>query len=130
MEQGNSSLRGRLLAHLPKPENLAAYREDTESLLKQHERAIFWENFLAQTVCGLAVAVWVMINSGWGPKVDTNGKILLESLAGLLFFTGMINVLSYRISRSKVDLLKEIKQVQLQVLEVQASLRKGDGQSH
>jgi hypothetical protein len=32
--------------------------------------------------------------------------------------------LRYRIYRSKVDLLKEIKQLQLQVLEVQATLEK------
>jgi hypothetical protein len=30
--------------------------------------------------------------------------------------------------RSKVDILKEVKQVQLQVLELQASLRKNDGE--
>ena len=36
----------------------------------------------------------------------------------------------YRIYRSKVDLLKEVKQLQLQLLEVQASLRKDGGQSH
>jgi hypothetical protein len=33
----------------------------------------------------------------------------------------------YRIYRSKVDLLKEIKQLQLQVLELQASLLKTGG---
>jgi hypothetical protein len=30
MEQENSSVRDRLLARLPQPENLAAYREETE----------------------------------------------------------------------------------------------------
>ena len=34
--------------------------------------------------------------------------------------------LTYCVSRSKVDLLKEVKQVQLQILELQASLRKDD----
>jgi hypothetical protein len=34
----------------------------------------------------------------------------------------------YRIYRSKVDLLKEIKQLQLQVLEFQASLRNSGSQ--
>jgi hypothetical protein len=38
-------------------------------------------------------------------------------------------MVSYNVSRSKVDLLKEIKQLQLQVLELQASLRKDGGQS-
>jgi len=46
-----------------------------------------------------------------------------------LLFTGGLGLVGYRISRSKVDLLKEVKQLQLQVLEVQASLRKGGDNS-
>jgi len=38
-------------------------------------------------------------------------------------FLSIIYKVSYNISRSKVDLLKEIKQLQLQVLELQASLQ-------
>jgi len=34
--------------------------------------------------------------------------------------------LQYFINRSKVEILKEVKQVQLQVLELQASLRRDD----
>jgi hypothetical protein len=130
MEKQNESVRDRLLARLPQPENLAAYREETASLLARHEKAIFWEIFLAQILYWLAAAVWVTVNSTWGPKVDTNGKILLESLAGFLLFMWLFNAMNSRISRSKVDLLKEIKQLQLQVLELQASLRKDGGQSH
>jgi hypothetical protein len=40
----------------------------------------------------------------------------------------MLTGLRYYISRSRVDMLKEVKQVQLQVLELQASLQKRDGQ--
>ena len=43
MEKKNDSLRERLLAHLPQPENLEGYREDTASLLAKHEKALFWE---------------------------------------------------------------------------------------
>jgi hypothetical protein len=46
----------------------------------------------------------------------------------VLFFTGALMLLGYSISRNKVDLLKELKQVQLQVLELQASLKKADSQ--
>jgi hypothetical protein len=42
----------------------------------------------------------------------------------MLFVAGAITGLSYRINRSQVDLLKEIKQVQLQVLELRASMEK------
>jgi hypothetical protein len=43
---------------------------------------------------------------------------------GLLIFAGALTDLRYRIDRSKVDTLKEVKQVQLQVLEIRASLQK------
>jgi hypothetical protein len=125
MEQKNDSMRDRLLARLPQPENLAAYREETASLMAKHEKALFWERFTGIAVTWLAAAVFIMFNSTWGPKVDANATIVLDSIAGLLFFTGAINTLGYCISRSKVDLLK---QVQIQLLEVQASLNKSDGQ--
>jgi hypothetical protein len=128
MEQGNSSLRERLLARLPQPENVAAYREDTLSLLAKHERALFWEKATAITVYWLGMAVLLLANSSWGPKLDRNGTIVLDVTAGSLFFVCAIYALGYRISRAKVDLLKETKQVQLQVLELQASLKKDDVQ--
>jgi hypothetical protein len=130
MEQGNSSMRDRLLARLPQPENLEGYREKTESLLAKHEKAIFWgEKFPARVVMWLGVAVLFMAISPWGSKVSTNQSVTIYVMTGFLFFAGAINELGYRISRSKVDLLKEVKQVQLQVLELQASLRKNGGQS-
>lgn len=130
MDKQNESMRERLLAHMPQPENLAAYREETASLLAKHEKVIFWgEKFPARVVMLLAVAVFMVANSTWGPKLDTNGHMSFDAFAGVLFFAGAINELRYCISRSKVDLLKEVKQVQLQVLELQASLeRKVDHQ--
>ena len=124
MEKQNENLRYRLLASLPQPENLAAYREETTSLLARYEKSLFWEKFPARVITWLGCAVFVTVNSTWGPKVGINEHIFLELLAGLLIFVGAVNELGYRISRSKVDLLKEVKQLQLQVLEVQASLRK------
>jgi hypothetical protein len=63
------------------------------------------------------------------PRLDSNGTVLLDAVAVVLFFTGALNLLGYSISRSKVDLLKEVKQVQVQLLELQASLKKvRDGQ--
>jgi hypothetical protein len=125
MEKGNESIRERLLARLPQAENVAAYRQDTESLLAKHERALFWEKVSARTVCWLGVAVYMLANSTWGRgKFDTHGAALFDALAVVLFFAGALNLLGYCISRNKVDLLRELKQVQLQILELQASLRK------
>jgi hypothetical protein len=119
MEQGNSSMRERLLARLPQPENLAAYREETESLLAKHEKALFWEKLMPLIFSGAALSIIVLTGSLWGPMANNVKTAFL-----ILIFLSTIYTVSYNISRSKIDLLKEIKQLQLQVLEVQASLRK------
>jgi hypothetical protein len=64
-------------------------------------------------------------NSTWArPRLESNGTIVLDATAGLLIFAGAMSAVEFLINRSKADLLKEIKQVQLQVLELQASLQK------
>ena len=45
MEKEISSMRDRLLARLPQPENLATFREETASLMAKHERALFWDKW-------------------------------------------------------------------------------------
>jgi type VI protein secretion system component VasF len=130
MEKQNESVRDRLLARLPQPENLAAYREETETLMAKHKKALFWgQEFPFKVLMCLAVAVFWLAMPTWGPMVETNGPIALMGIAGLLFFLGAFGGLTCSISRCKVDLLKEVKQVQLQVLELQASLRKTGDES-
>jgi hypothetical protein len=129
MEQGNSSLRGRLLARLPQPENREVYREETAALVARYERALFWEKATGRMIVWTGIGVFLLANSTWArPKLDTHGTVLLDALAVVLFFAGALSLLGYSISRNKVDLLKEVKQVQLQVLELQASLKR-DGAS-
>jgi hypothetical protein len=125
MEKQNDSMRERLLARLPQPENLAAYREQTASLLAKHEKALFWEK-MPSTVCYVtAIAIWIVANL-WGQKLGmtTTQISWLWAGAAIFYFVGAINDLRYRIYRSKVDTLKEVKQVQLQILEIQASIQK------
>ena len=127
MEQKDDELRGRLLAQLPRPEDLADYREETAALLARHKRALFWERFTAVSLSWLGFALWLTANSTWGPKLDVYQKIVFETFAGILIVGGGFAGVGYRIGQCKVDLLKELKQVQLQVLEVQAKLEKDCG---
>jgi hypothetical protein len=123
MEKQNESLRDRLLARLPQPENLEAYRVETASLLAKHEKSLFWEKLMPLIFSGGALAVIVLTGSIVGPPPNSVKTAFL-----ILMFLSTIYTVSYNISRSKVDLLKEIKQLQLQVLELQASLQKTGGQ--
>ena len=129
MERRDDNLREHLLARLPQPENLAAYREETASLMARHQRALLWEKWTAWifTFCGVGLfwfAMSPLIPVREQNLLGASEKISLSVFAGLFFFMGLIYALGYQVSRSKVDLLKELKQVQLQVLEVQARLDK------
>ena len=124
MTQQSNDLRERLLATLPQPENLAAYREETASLLAMHKRALFWDKFMASLVVFVAVALWFL----WIPNQPwhLSASIIhgFQAASALMFFFGAISAVGYQIYASQVATLKEIKQVQLQILELQAALRK------
>ena len=124
MAQQSNDLRERLLADLPQPENLAAYREETAALLARHAKALRWDKFMAYMIVSLATALWFL----WVPNQPWHlgaGAIHgLEVASALMFFYGVIYTVHFEIYASRVATLKEIKQVQLQILELQAALRK------
>jgi hypothetical protein len=92
-------------------------------LLAKHERALFWEKLMPLIFTGGALAVIVLTGSFVGPPAENVKTAFL-----ILFFLSMIYGVSYNVSRSKVVLLKEIKQLQLQVLELQATFNKSGNQ--
>jgi hypothetical protein len=81
-----------------------------------------------------ALAVFMMANSIWGSnansswflRLDRTHTIIFDIVAGILFFLAQLNRLQQFIYRNQVKLLKEVKQVQLQVLELRASLQKSE----
>jgi hypothetical protein len=77
------------------------------------------------TLFEVSAAAFVTAYIFWGQKLNLTMTYILW-VWGFLFFVGAIFDLRYRIYRSKVDMLKELKQVQLQILEFQASLQKSD----
>ena len=122
MEKQNDSMRERLLARLPQPENLAAYREETASLLAKHKKALFWEKMASRAsyvIVAIMVALWL-----WGKTPTAAMRQFFWPLTGFVYFIAVAADLRFRIYRSRVDTLKEVKQVQLQILEVQAFLQK------
>jgi p-aminobenzoyl-glutamate transporter AbgT len=122
MEQKSDGLRERLLSRLPQAENLAKYREETASLLAKHERALRWDKITANALVFLAASLF-----WWSFYPGRLGEIGVHSFrfgSAILYFVGALYWVHYGIYGSQVATLKEIKQVQLQVLELQASLRR------
>ena len=125
MAQQSNNLRARLLAALPQPENLAAYREQTVALLAKHATALRWDYFTVNVFYIIAVVfLFVSTASYW--HLDAIVRHSFQFGSALFFFMGMVFDLRYRIYNSQVATMKEIKQVQLQILELQASLGKNE----
>jgi len=122
MEKQNDSIRERLLARLPQPGNIAAYREETTALLAKHEKALFWEK-MGSTVTFVIAAIMVVLWL-WGKTPAPTMRPYFWPLVGWVYFLAVAGDLRYRIYRNRVETLKEVKQVQLQILELQASLQK------
>jgi len=123
MAQQSNDLRERLLATLPQPENITAYREETTALLAKHARALRWDYIALNTFYTIAyVLFFISFDSHW--PVDAAMRYAFRFGSAIMLLAGMIFEMRYRIYNSQVATLKEIKQVQFQILELQASLRK------
>ncbi|MDR3674537.1 MAG: hypothetical protein P4N24_03540 [Acidobacteriota bacterium] len=128
MEQRNDSIRDRLLSRLPQPANLAAYREEVASMLEKNEKAYRRKQWVTGAFLLFAVGfVTVPLSLNW-LRLDTPKGISYAFLAFLLYLYAMAEVLKLFINRNRVEILREVKQVQLQVLELQASLQKSGDQ--
>ncbi len=118
MQPKNDSVRERLLSQLPQPAGLASYQRDVAAMVEKNERAFRREKVVVRIVWGFCVLssiafLWFDGSSAGVPKGPW--------LACFMFLIGAIEVLKHAINRSRVELLKEIKQVQVQILEVRAA---------
>ena len=123
MEKQNENLRERLLARMPQPEDLAAYREQTATLLAKHAKALRWAKFEGVLFGYVAIAfVFLWLQNRW--HLDAAALLRIQIISAAMFLcAGFANV-RYKIYDSQIATLKELKQIQLQILELQDSLRK------
>jgi hypothetical protein len=114
-----------LLSRLPRPANLAAYQEEVTSLLAENEKRLRRNKWTV-------VRVWIFVVAVSGPFLwmagrhfDTPQGNWFLGLACFWVLFGAVELLKHVVQQGRVELLKEIKQIQLQVLELHASLNKG-----
>jgi hypothetical protein len=126
MEMRNENLRERLLARMPQPEKLAAYREQTAALLAKHARALRWVKYEG-IIFGYAAMAFTMLwlQSHW--HLDAAVLLRVQLISAVMFLCAGVASVHYKIYDSQIATLKEIKQVQLQILDLQESLNKRDG---
>jgi hypothetical protein len=122
------SIRDRLLSRLPQPANLAGYREEVAATLEKNSKNLRSQKRVSVELLVFAVALSVAFLALFIWQIDTTMGLHFEILACYAIIWPFALMGIYWINHCRVELLKEVKQVQLQVLELQAPLRKGGDQ--
>jgi len=124
MTQQSENLRDRLLARLPQPENRGAYQAEVAAALETNERRFRREKWYVTALWIYLVGLSTVFLTLGGYRLDTARGVWFGVLACFWLIAASVELLKHFINRSRVEILKEVKQVLLQVLELQASFRK------
>jgi hypothetical protein len=124
MADKEERLHNRLIGKLPDPANSAGYRREVDQLLQKNEKAFLREKWGSRALWFFCIALATMYLWFSGDKLDSPKAAWFGCIACFWTIIGAVEVLKHFINRSRVELLKEVKQVQLQVLEVQAELQR------
>lgn len=117
-----------LLARLPRPANMEAYQLEVNSLLAKNEEKLRQNKWTVRRVWIFVIVTSVPALYMAGANYGTpQGNWFL---GGVLFWVlfGAIEIAKFDQNRGRVELLKEIKQLQLQVLEVLAKASSHPGE--
>ena len=119
MQTPNDPIRDRLLGRIQKPIDTEGYRAGVAQLLDRNDKKMKIERIVANSfwifcVAGAIAWLWFSAESAHLPREPF--------LACIFFIWGGVELLKHHINASRVGLLKEIKQLQLQVFELDQSL--------
>lgn len=119
MEPNNNLLRDRLLSGSPKPDDFANYREQISSLIDSNQKRLRRERIVTTVFwifCAISATAWLWFSA------DSARLPRGPFLACLFFIWGGVEILKHYINATRLEILKELKQVQLQVFAIRADV--------
>ena len=129
MEDNRESMRERLMSRLPQPEQIEDYRREVTALLEKNEKTLRRQRWYSAGILIYVVILGVvlMYAADLHPEKPNAAWLAASfgSFACFMLIYGVAEITKYFINRTRVELLKEAKQVQLQILELHALIRKG-----
>jgi hypothetical protein len=117
MEPNDNSIRDRLLSESPNPGDLAGYRQQVSSSIEASQKRLRRERLLVTgfwIFCAVSATAWLWFSA------DAARLPRGPFLACIFFTWGGVEVVKHYVNAVRVDVLKEIKQIQLQVFTLQA----------
>jgi hypothetical protein len=117
-------LRERLLAQFePDREKLATYRREVQAMLEQNERTLQRQKWYAGGIWVFVVLTGTAFLVLGGLRGDTPVGAWLGIFACFVLIGAAVELVKYFINRSRVEVLKELKGLELQLLEIKERLR-------
>ena len=123
MEPNHDTLRDRLLAQVePDPDRLARYREEVRAMLELHEKVLRRQAWYAAAIWLFAVFLMTgfMVVGGMSGKVPN--WIMPYLMGFVILIYAAVEMLKFVLNRYRVELLKELKGLELQVRELKDQL--------
>jgi hypothetical protein len=121
----NESISELLLSRLPQSANLAAYQKEVTSLLAENEKKLRRNKWTVVRVWIFVVVVSAPFLWMAGTHFNTAEGNWFLGLVGFWVLFGAIEIAKYEHKQSRVELLKELKLVQLQILQLHALFSTG-----
>jgi len=112
-----NEIRNQLLSQLPQPVDLANYRNHVAEIIQRDQKRMRVEHIVSTLFwifCAASATAYLWFGNGDAhlPRAPF--------LACIFFLWGGVELLKHRINATQVEIQKDLKQLQLQVLEMQA----------
>jgi hypothetical protein len=113
----------RLLAQFePDRAKLAAYRKEVQAMLEQNERTLRRQKWYAGSIWIFVVLMGTCFLTLAGYYSEKPAALWLGVTACFFLIGASVELVKYFINRSRVEVLKEVKGLELQLLELKEAL--------
>ena len=126
MEPSNKDFRRNLIEQLiPEPGRLDRYRKEMAEMLDNNERGLRFEKRMTIVLWlfGVTMMTAFLLMSGFYHPTPERSWMATLALFAVILFYGGLEIIKHFINRSRVELLKELKQIELRMLELDERLR-------
>jgi hypothetical protein len=115
-------LRDRLLAQYePDPDELASHRKEIEAMLENNARKLRLQKWYAGSVWAFVVLLGTALLY-FGQRSEKPGAVWMGLSACFFVSVFSLELVKYFINRARVDVLKHVKGLEVQVLELKEDL--------